>query len=313
MNGQTVKEKVIRVSWYRKNFGSGDQKDANLYIKDIPQSVTHADLNEKFAQFGTILSCSLPMNDDTKQHKGFGYIQFEKAEQAKAAIDSLHESEWNGNKIYVSILIPQNQREAGQIIKNNLFITGFNENMTEESLKQIFEKFGPVSSVSIPDTKAGKGYVCFKEQGDAEKAKEDLNGTTPQGSLGTLQVFFHQKKNSRTLREQQTITNLTKNLFVKGFDAGTEISALEEFFKKFGAIESSSMGKNGRYAYICFKDSETASKAIYEATLNNPFGKNFSVDYFQPKDYRKKQQKDIEQTMQQKQMELIMGGMMNMM
>jgi len=91
---------------------------------------------------------------------------------------------------------------------------------------------------------------------------------------------------------------LTKNLFVKGFNEGTELSALEAFFVKFGEIESSSMGKNGRFAYICYKSSESASKAIYEATLNNPFDKNFTVDYFQPKDYRKKQQKDIEQTMQ---------------
>jgi len=201
MNNHSIKDKIIRVTWYRKNFGAGDAKDANLYIKDIPQSASHSDLNAKFSQFGTILSCSLPLNDGTKQHKGFGYIQFEKSEQAKAAIEGLHESDWDGNKIYVSILIPQNQREAGQIIKNNLYITGFNENMSEDKLRELFIGFGEITSVSIPDKEVRKGYVCFKGQAEAEKALTTLNGTTPTGSLGTLQIFFHQKRNSGTIRE----------------------------------------------------------------------------------------------------------------
>lgn len=202
MNNYMFKTKNIRVMWYTKNFGAGDKKDANLYIKDIPQSATHEELLTKFSEYGKISSCSLPMDNTGNSHRGFGYIQYESSEQAKAAIDALHETEWKGTKIFVSILIPQSERSAGQIIKNNLYITGFNENMTELKLKELFQQYGDVTSVSIPDKANHKGYVCFKSQEQAEVALNALNNTTPAGSFGTLTIVFHQKKNTASMKEQ---------------------------------------------------------------------------------------------------------------
>ena len=101
------------------------------------------------------------------------------------------------------------------------------------------------------------------------------------------------KRNTATMKEQKTTTNLTRNLFVKGFNKDTTLDTLKDFFGNFGEIESAQMGQNGTYAYVCFATSEDASKAIYEGTLSSPFGKYFSVDYFVPKDMRTKQAKDI--------------------
>ena len=313
MNNKTFKEKTLRVMWYKKNFGGEEKQEANLYIKDIPASATQKDLNDKFSPFGSILSCSLPLIQNTKTHRGFGYVQYEKPEEAKEAISALHESDWDGNKIVVNILIPQNKREAGHVIKNNLFVTGFTSNMTQENLSEIFSVHGEITSISIPDAEVSKGYVCFKTEDQAEKAKEALNNATPVGSFGTLSVAFHLKRTAETMKEQKNTTNLTRNLFVKGFQSETTIDDLKAFFGKFGEIESGVMGLNGRSAYICYATSEAASKAIYEGTLSNPFGRNFAVDYFVPKGMRQKQQKDIEQNIADKNVQMFMSGMFNLM
>ena len=72
----------------------------NLYVKNIPYTATEEDLKKTFGQYGKITSIKLELDvtekkDDkeTKKlvaNKGFGYISFEKLEEAKKALESLN-------------------------------------------------------------------------------------------------------------------------------------------------------------------------------------------------------------------------------
>ena len=75
----------------------------NLYVRNIPYTVTEEDLKKTFEQFGKITSIKLEQDipetkekkdeKDTKSkfiNKGFGYVSFEKIESAKKALESLN-------------------------------------------------------------------------------------------------------------------------------------------------------------------------------------------------------------------------------
>ena len=72
----------------------------NLYVKNIPFTATEEDLRKTFEPFGKITSIRLEkeisevkIDNETKKlsaNKGFGYISFEKIEDAKKALQSLN-------------------------------------------------------------------------------------------------------------------------------------------------------------------------------------------------------------------------------
>lgn len=67
--------------------------------------VTAANVHDAFLPFGEIADVSLPKNDKpnaTEPHRGFAYVEYEDADDAKEAIDNMDQSEFFGRVIKVS-------------------------------------------------------------------------------------------------------------------------------------------------------------------------------------------------------------------
>ena len=47
----------------------------NIYVGNMPYSMTEADLNDAFSAFGTVNSARLVMDRDTGRAKGFGFVE----------------------------------------------------------------------------------------------------------------------------------------------------------------------------------------------------------------------------------------------
>jgi len=63
-------------------------------------------LHDAFIPFGPITDVSLPapeLPSSTEPHRGFGYVEFEAAEDAKEAIDNMDQSELFGRVIRVNV------------------------------------------------------------------------------------------------------------------------------------------------------------------------------------------------------------------
>lgn len=78
---------------------------ATVYIGGLAPVVTTAHLQAAFLPFGEIADVSLPKNENpnsTDPHRGFAYVEFEDAEDAKEAIDNMDQSELFGRVIKVS-------------------------------------------------------------------------------------------------------------------------------------------------------------------------------------------------------------------
>ncbi len=72
-----------------------------LLVRNLDRSTTEAELNTLFETIGAVQSCNLVMDKDTKESKGFGFIEMPSPGEAKAAIKSLNNKTVGSHKIRV--------------------------------------------------------------------------------------------------------------------------------------------------------------------------------------------------------------------
>ncbi len=293
LNGANFEGKVLHVTRDRRK--EDLVKEANLFVKEIPFTATEAELRDKFKGFGSIVSVKLATFQDGKS-RGFGYVQFESAEEAKQAIESMDGQEWEGKTMKVTVFQSAKDRENSGVIhaQNNLYVKGFKEDMTEDRLKETFSQHGEVTSISIPDASKRFGYVCFKTEEQALAAITALDGKANDGDEPWT-VTKHLRKHELTTNPKH-VSTMTSNLFLTGIPEDLTEARLGAVFGKFGKVTSISIRSEKGIAYVCFEAAKDASTAIYECTLRNPFpeSSSFKVDYFIPKDVREKQREEAQ-------------------
>jgi RNA recognition motif-containing protein len=59
-----------------------------IYVGNLPFSATQAEVEELFAEFGTVTSVNMITDRDTGRFRGFGFVEMEDAD-AEAAIKGL--------------------------------------------------------------------------------------------------------------------------------------------------------------------------------------------------------------------------------
>ncbi|VDM42611.1 unnamed protein product [Toxocara canis] len=115
----------------------------------------------------------------SKLHKGFGYVDFETADEAREAL-SKDRHLIDGRPMYVSENKPHERgqrnefRYATNLEKNKLFVSNVHYDATADQVKEVFAMFGAVRDVRIVTHKSGKSkgcaYVEFEEESAASAA-----------------------------------------------------------------------------------------------------------------------------------------------
>lgn len=84
-----------------------------LYVGGLPYATTEDQLQDVFAEHGTVVSARIITDKFTGRSRGFGFVEMGSADEAQRAIDALHESELGGRKLTVSEARPQERRGGG--------------------------------------------------------------------------------------------------------------------------------------------------------------------------------------------------------
>lgn len=82
-----------------------------IFVGSLAYSATDDDLQQFFADAGTVVSAKVIMDRDTNRSKGFGFVEMSSDEEAKAAIDSLNGKDLAGRPVALSEARPQAPRE----------------------------------------------------------------------------------------------------------------------------------------------------------------------------------------------------------
>jgi len=78
-----------------------------LYVGNLSYGVTDGDLQELFADHGTVDSATVISDRSTGQSKGFGFVEMASSSEAEAAIAALDGREVGGRAIKVNEAKPR--------------------------------------------------------------------------------------------------------------------------------------------------------------------------------------------------------------
>jgi RNA recognition motif-containing protein len=84
----------------------------NIYVGNLPYSVSDADLRETFAQYGDVDQVNLITDKFTGDSKGFGFVEMANNSQADAAIKALNGTDMKGRNITVNQAKPKSDRPS---------------------------------------------------------------------------------------------------------------------------------------------------------------------------------------------------------
>jgi hypothetical protein len=73
-----------------------------VYVGNLSFDATESDLLELFGGVGSVQNVEIVCNRETHRSKGFGFVQLSSVEEAKRAVDELHDKEYMGRKLVVS-------------------------------------------------------------------------------------------------------------------------------------------------------------------------------------------------------------------
>ncbi|NWR88003.1 PABP4 protein, partial [Furnarius figulus] len=217
MNGMLLNDRKVFVGRFKSRkereaeLGAKAKEFTNVYIKNFGDDMDDERLKELFGKYGKTLSVKV-MTDPTGKSKGFGFVSFEKHEEANKAVEEMNGRDINGKMLFVGRAQKKAERQAElkrrfEQLKQerlsryqgvNLYIKNLDDTIDDEKLRKEFSPFGSITSakVMLEDGRSkGFGFVCFSSPEEATKAVTEMNGRIV-GSK-PLYVALAQRKEER--------------------------------------------------------------------------------------------------------------------
>jgi polyadenylate-binding protein len=197
-NGKLLNGKKVYVGRFvpRKDRLALEQENpkwTNIFVKNVPKSVSEEKFLELFNAFGNVTSAVL-MKDEQGNSKGFGFVNYNGHEEAQAAIDQMNGKEIEGSPLYVGRAQKKSEREKElkemfEKLKRermskyqgvNLYVKNLEDTIDDARLRQEFTGSGTITSAKVMRDEKGAskgfGFVCYATPDEATKAVTELNG-----------------------------------------------------------------------------------------------------------------------------------------
>ena len=84
-----------------------------LYVGNLAYSVRDEDLQQAFAQYGSVTSAKVMMDRDTGRSKGFGFVKMGTDAEAQAGINGMNGQALDGRALVVNEARPREERPGG--------------------------------------------------------------------------------------------------------------------------------------------------------------------------------------------------------
>ncbi|KAI3509501.1 hypothetical protein L1887_24830 [Cichorium endivia] len=227
LNGMLLNDKQVYVGPFlrkqERDMAVDKTKFTNIYVKNLSESTTDEDLNKTFSEYGTVTS-AVVMRDSEGNSKGFGFVNFENAEDAAKAVEGLNGQKIDNKEWYVGKAQKKHEREQElkqrfeQSMKEavdksqglNLYIKNLDDTIDDENLKELFASYGTITSCKVmrdPNgTSKGSGFVAFSTSEEASRALFEMNGKMVASK--PLYVALAQRKEDRRARLQAQFSQM---------------------------------------------------------------------------------------------------------
>ncbi|MBI1322403.1 RNA-binding protein [bacterium] len=84
-----------------------------LYVGNLSFRTSSSDLDQLFSQYGSVISAQVLEDRETGRSRGFGFVEMNSDEEATAAVEALHDHEFQGRRLTVNEAKPREPRPGG--------------------------------------------------------------------------------------------------------------------------------------------------------------------------------------------------------
>lgn len=84
--------------------------EKRLYVGNLSYSSTESDVQELFAEAGTVVNCELVLDKFTSRSRGFAFVEMDTPEEAQKAVELLNDRDLQGRPLRVNIARPREER-----------------------------------------------------------------------------------------------------------------------------------------------------------------------------------------------------------
>uniref|UniRef100_A0A8C7GLN9 Polyadenylate-binding protein 1A n=1 Tax=Oncorhynchus kisutch TaxID=8019 RepID=A0A8C7GLN9_ONCKI len=187
MNGMLLNDRKVFVGRFKSRkereaeLGARAREFTNVYIKNFGEDMDDEKLRELFGKYGPALSIRV-MTDDSGKSRGFGFVSFERHEDAQRAVDEMNGKDFNGRQVYVGRAQKKGERQTELKRK-------FEQMKQDRMTRYQGVNLNPFYLIK------GFGFVCFSSPEEATKAVTEMNGRIV--ATKPLYVALAQRKEER--------------------------------------------------------------------------------------------------------------------
>jgi len=84
-----------------------------LFVGNLSFKTTENDLQDTFAEFGTVTEANLMMDRSTGRPRGFGFVTMSTPEEAAKAVEGMNGKSIDGRALTVNLARPREERAPG--------------------------------------------------------------------------------------------------------------------------------------------------------------------------------------------------------
>ena len=82
----------------------------NIFVGNLSGTTSRDDLRTLFAEHGEVKFATVILDRETGQSRGFGFVEMPNDEEARAAIEALNGTEYDGNDLRINEARPREER-----------------------------------------------------------------------------------------------------------------------------------------------------------------------------------------------------------
>ncbi|ROV87021.1 hypothetical protein VMCG_10836 [Cytospora schulzeri] len=154
-------------------------KDATVYVGNLDERVSEANLWELMTQMGPVYNVHMPMDRVSRSHQGYGFIEFDTPESADYASKVLNGIRLHQKPIRVNKASADKQKPTD--IGAELFVNNLDQQVDEKILYDTFSQFGtlvapPTVIRDANNVSKGYGFVSYDSFEASDAARETMSG-----------------------------------------------------------------------------------------------------------------------------------------
>ncbi|CAE8614259.1 unnamed protein product, partial [Polarella glacialis] len=280
-----------------------------VFVGGIPVGFVEEDLLQGFfSQYGEVKRVLIKYKENSKQPRGFAFVDYVLAEDAQRAITNAEGYQFVEKLLDCKYAAPEsgepekckNRRTAAEAVEEpRIFIGGLPMSATEATVQDHFQFFGPVTEVILKRNLAtgdfrGFGFVNFVSTDSVRAVVDNYDNNLFEGKWIDCKVAVHsppgQKGDSRAPYSADYGKGKGKGkggppnefdsgrIFVGGIPKDCTAAELGSHYSQLGEVTDVSIkcdkhGANRGFAYVSFSDPQVATDILADYENNTFRGK----------------------------------------